>query len=460
MRSTAWKVGFVGVPLLLLFSATVLVLAGERQPSGAVPGEKAALTVTVTKPQRKTLRSPITLSGRVEAAEQTRLYARLAGYVQKVHVDLGDRVKKGDVLAELLVPEVEANLKQKLARVTQATAEVEHARRAAQTAAATHTLIQTRIQEVEVAVPGARAHYQLRQKETERFKELAGGKVIDRRLLDEKLSQLEAAKSALALAETKLKTARATREQSAAQYEQAQADVKVAQARLEVAKAGVQRVEALLQHARVRAPFAGVITRRWVDTGAFAGPPRSDSTQPLLAVARIDTVRVVAAVPEKEIPLVSKGAPTIIRLPPIPGQEFAGKITRLAGALDSVTQTLRAEIELPNPKGTLLPGMSATVAIRVERAGVWTLPLRAVGLQGGQAFCYRVEEGKAMRTPLQVGLQAGGLIEVVKKQTKPALPGQRGTWEDFTGDEVIVTSDVVKLSDGQAVRTAPGGKPE
>jgi RND family efflux transporter MFP subunit len=427
-----------------------LVVNGHPSPAGPPEGQPV-VTVTTAKPERNTVRRIFELPGQIEASEQTGLYAQIAGSVQTVHVDIGDRVKKGQVLATLAVPEIQAERKQKLALVAQVEAEVERARRAVQAAEAAFTLLTAQVQEAEAGLKRAQATYDYRKIEYDRFEKLVQAKAIDPQLLEEKRNQLEATKAALAEATAKVKAATAAREGGAARREEAGAEVKVAMARLQVAKADVERVEVLLQFAKVCAPFDGVVTRRSVDTGAFTGPV-GGKAGPLLVVARIDSVRFVVALPETAIPFVATGTRAILRVPAFEGREFEGKVTRTAGALDPKTRTLRAEIDLPNPKAKLLPGLYATATLTVERAGVWTLPSAAVVTQGGQTVCYRVEGGKAIRTPVRVGLRADGLVEVLQKQGKPVKPGAEGTWEDFTGAEVIVTSDPGKLTDGQPVR--------
>ena len=106
---------------------------------------------------------------------------------------------------------------------------------------------------------------------------------------------------------------------------------------------------------------------------------------------------------------------------------------------------------MPNPKGKLLPGLYVDVTITVEHQDVWTLPASAVVTKEDESFCYRLENGKAVRTPLQLGLSAGGLVEVLKKQVKPAKPGEEKVWEDFTGKEEVITSNPSTLTSGQAV---------
>src|SRR5262249_46747660 len=154
-----------------------------------------------------------------------------------------------------------------------------------------------------------------------------------------------------------------------------------------------------------------------------------------------------ADVPEADISLVGNDTPVVIHCPAIRGQEFAGKVARTTAVLDPQTRTLRIEIDLPNSEMKLRPGMFVRVRAGVERAGVWALPSSAVLTRGEEAFCFRVEEGKVIRTPIQVGLAGDRLIEVLKKQTKPSKPGESAPWEDFTGAEEIVSTGPGRLRD-------------
>src|SRR5262249_40764869 len=112
--------------------------------------------------------------------------------------------------------------------------------------------------------------------------------------------------------------------------------------------------------------------------------------------------------------------------------------------------------------GKLLPGMFVNATIIAEHKNVWALPASAVVTKGEQTFCYRVEDGKAVRTHIQVGLRGNEpdneLVEVVKKQTTRPKAGEEGQWEDFTGSEKFIQSNASALSDGQAVSVDTGKK--
>src|SRR5262249_52916018 len=142
----------------------------------------------------------------------------------------------------------------------------------------------------------------------------------------------------------------------------------------------------------------------------------------------------------------------------LPGQQFKGRVTRMAGALHPQNRTLRTEIDLPNAEGKLLPGMYVSVTIFVEHKNVWALPVAAVVTQGADTFCYRVENGKVVRTPLKLGIRDGDWVEVLQKQIQPKQPGQDGQWADFNGDEEIVHGNSEALKDGQTINIAQANK--
>jgi multidrug efflux pump subunit AcrA (membrane-fusion protein) len=159
-------------------------------------------------------------------------------------------------------------------------------------------------------------------------------------------------------------------------------------------------------------------------------------------------------VPGADAAWVKDGDPVTLQLQGAGGEEFRGKITRNARALDPRSRTLRTEIDLANPQRRLLPGMYVQATIAVRHATVWTLPAGAVRTRGDQTYCFRVQGGKAVRTLLQVGLRGGGLVEVLKMQTRPASGGQEARWEPVSGNEEVIFGDADALSDGQRVRRA------
>ena len=211
-------------------------------------------------------------------------------------------------------------------------------------------------------------------------------------------------------------------------------------------------VQTLLQYTKIRAPYDGIVTQRKVNTRDFVQPGAGNKGAYLFVVEKINPVRVFINVQEMDAVWIRKGDVGIIRVQSLQGREFRGTVVRTARSLNPQNRTLRTEIDLPNPKGDLLPGTYVTATIIAEHKSVWTLPEAAVVTKGEEKSCYRVKNGRAVRTPLQIGMTGGGLVEVLKIQTKTKGQGKKGKWGAVTGKEEIIASDAAGLSDGQAVR--------
>jgi multidrug efflux pump subunit AcrA (membrane-fusion protein) len=246
----------------------------------------------------------------------------------------------------------------------------------------------------------------------------------------------------------------AARAESAAQVEKAKADVTVAEARLGVAEADERRLAAMLAYAQITAPYDGVVTKRLVDIGHLLQPTgaQADNGRPLFAVVRTDPVRIFVDVPEADAALVRPGTPARVLVQALQEREFEGRVTRSSWVLDTQTRTLRTQIDLPNPDGLLRPGMYATARVTAEQPDALTVPAEAVIHRDDQSFVVRVEEGKAVLTPVKLGRRQGQRIEVLTKQTRPPGSDGRRVWESFTGSEEIVRSNPTSLAEGQPVR--------
>jgi multidrug efflux pump subunit AcrA (membrane-fusion protein) len=388
--------------------------------------------------------------GTVMAYEETQLFARVPGYVGKVHFDIGQKVsgptydargkpvKPGQVMAELSVPEMVAEADQKKALVRQAKADVEQATKALASAEAG-------IASKEAFVVEARANKERWESESKRIAELVKKGVIDTQARDETANQFKAAAARLLSAEAVARKARADRDK-------ASADVRSAEARVAVAEADARRQEALLSYATIRAPYDGVVTRRLVNTGDFVQPggPRGEC---LFTVARLDPVRVVVAVPEADAALVREKVKATLTIPALAGRDPTGTVSRTSWALEPGTRTLRAEIDLPNKDGRLRPGMYVRARITGRLPEAWSLPAAAVAKQGDTTVCFLVKGGKVVRTPVQVGRTDGEFAEVLKWQK----PGSPPSWEEWTGKEAVAAR-ASGLSDGQSVKPGSAGK--
>jgi RND family efflux transporter MFP subunit len=385
----------------------------KANPASAA--EEGSVSVTVVHPVRKTLTRTTTQPGRIEAFEQTPIFAMIEGYIRKTRTaldksgaplldksgkpvvrelaDMGDRVEENEVLAEIDVPQREEELKQKVAQVAQAKAAIEHAK---------------------AGITRAEGEYQRWNAERERIGQLADGGSVSRKLVDETQYQFRAAEAARQEATARLATAKA---------------------QLQVAEADEGYARAMLNYSKVRAPFAGVITERNIDTGHFVRAPQG-SAKPLFVVARTDKVRVFVDVPEAEAGLAEAGDAAIVRVPALENAEFSEKVRCSSWLLDRVSRTLRVEIDLPCG-GRLKPGMYVNAQITlIHRPDVLTVPAASIVREGDQSYCWCVEEGKACRKPIALGVRVDDDVEVVS---------------GLSEEESVVRSSSTALKQGQAV---------
>jgi RND family efflux transporter MFP subunit len=405
----------------LMVAGLLSVFTGCQQPATPPPAaaaeasQKEPLKVAVVKPERKTIRRLLKRPGyNSEPYQSTPLYAKISGYVGKwdPRYDIGRAVRRGEVLAELRVPEMEVEVQQKEATVLQVEAEIQ----------------QARAEELR-----AQAEYDRTKSQSERMARVDRTGVVTKEVVDEARLSFEAAAAGVA---------------------KAKADVKVAEARLRVARKAHEYAQTLLQYTQIRAPFDGVITQRKINEGDFVQPAVGTKGDALFVVDQVDPVRVFVNVPEAEAAWVRDGAAVTVRSPGLPGEEFQGTVARNSQTLNPTNRTLRTEIDLPNPERKLLPGMYVDVTIVVEHRDVRTLPESAVVMtEEGQTFCYLLQGDKAVRTAVRVGLTSDRIIEVLKKQK----PGKGREWEDFTGQEDVIISNPATLTEGQAVTVSHAG---
>ena len=181
---------------------------------------------------------------------------------------------------------------------------------------------------------------------------------------------------------------------------------------MRVAEANVAQVEAMRSYLTLLSPFDGVVTLRRVDPGHLV-QPASASGGPLLVVARTDKMRITAPCRNSTRHSSMWGTKQSIEVQSLRGAEFAGKVSRTSLALDEGSRTLDAIVDLENSDGRLRPGMYATARLTLqERKDVLTLPSAAVIRQGKEAFCFRHLDGKAVKTPVQLGIRVGDDFEV------------------------------------------------
>ncbi|MGE0758915.1 MAG: efflux RND transporter periplasmic adaptor subunit [Pirellulaceae bacterium] len=412
----------------------------------ALSADGAVERVTAAPPERKTMQLFTTQPGRIEAFESAPLFPKLAGYVESVLVDIGDAVKKDQVLLQLAIPELHDELEQREALVAQAEAEIQQAEAAAAAAEAAVHSAQARVAQAEASTGRTEAEYARWQSEHARIKDLAERGSVTPKLVDETLSQFRAAEAARVEVGAHVESARAGAQEAQARLATSRADIVAARAKLRVAQANRSQARTMLQYTTLRAPFAGVVTQRGVDTGHYVQPGGGQTT-PLLTVERTDRLRVSVDVPELESPRVDAGSQAdtaTIRVQALRNRSWDAKVARTGWSLDAVNRSLRTEFDVPNDEGLLRPGLYATVKILLERrAEVLTLPVTAVIIEGSQASCCVVDSGRIVRQPITLGLRSGDEVEI----TSGLEPAQ-----------VVVLARAEALRPGQAVEVIPPEK--
>jgi len=344
-------------------------------PNHAVAGS-GDMPAGVARAERRTIANTLTISGEFKPFQDVDVHAKVAGYIKKIYVDVGDHVKDGQTLAMLEVPELAAQLVGADAAARRAKEEIGRAQGDLERARSIHSAMHsayTRLSDAAKTREGLVAQQEL---DDSQAKDL------------EAEAQVSSAKSAL----------------SAAQQE------------LEVAQANQKQVSALSDYTRITAPFAGVITNRYADTGALVAAGTSSSTQaiPVVRIAEISVLRLVLPIPESVAGQIHLGDPVKVRIQAL-NQDIEGKVSRFADSLDMQTRTMETEIDCQNRDGRLLPGMyTDTQLLLREKKNALTIPLQAVVRSGDDATVLAVNAQDVLEERhVKLGLEDNSRVEVV-----------------------------------------------
>ncbi len=352
-------------------------LTGCSRGGDAQAGQgPAAVVVGVTKASRMPLASELTLSSELVPFQQIDVYAKESGFVRQILVDYGTRVKAGQLMAVLEIPELQAQLQQDQAAIKNMTEQITHAEHELNRVEAQHTvshLEYQRLKTVAESKPGLVAQQEV---DDWQGKDLAAE------------AQVEASKAAL---------------------ESAQSELAVSQARL-------VRDQALFDYSKITAPFAGVVTQRYANLGTLMQAGTGSSTQalPLVRLSQDDLFRLVIPVPESGVPYIHLGDTVEVRVPALK-RSFPGRVARFSVDVKESTRTMHTEVDVPNPNRILVEGMYAEATLTLERkANALVVPLQALDHLGDRVSILVVPPDNhiAERT-VTLGLQNARFAEVL-----------------------------------------------
>lgn len=389
--------------------------------------KSAAVSVEVVSPQSGGIDRVCVQPGTVEPIEAADLYAKVPGFLAERTVDIGSRVKKGDVLARVAVPEHEKQLQRDTARVKAAESKVRQLQAHLVAAQSEAKAAEAGVSLSKALVRAKTAYRQYREKQLARFTDLAKQRAIEQRVVDEQEDFYLSAQEAENAAKEAVNAAAERSATAKAKIAQAEADIEQARAEVGVAEAERERSQVMVDYAVIRAPFNGVVTHRDLknsDVGAFVKSADASGAVPLLSVARIDVMRVVMQVPDRDVPFVSLGDQAGLRIDALPDAAFKTfGVSRWSRSEDPATRTMRVEIDVPNPtdaknpEGILAPGMygRATLILQSGAPTAVRIPTTAVANRTGpgQGIVRVVRDGRIRSLPVKFGADNGVEIEVL-----------------------------------------------
>jgi RND family efflux transporter MFP subunit len=341
----------------------------------------AETVAAVVHTERHSVGTTLTIAGEFKPFQDVDVHAKVAGYIKVIYVDVGDHVKAGQTLAVLEIPELAAQLAGADAGVRRSKEEIRRAEgdlvRAQSAHAAAHS-----------------AYARLKQAAESR-----AGLVAQQEIDDSQARDLE----------------------FEAQVSSSSAALSSAQQQLQVAEANQKQYSALSDYARIMAPFSGVVTARYADTGALIAAGTSSSTQsiPVVRLAQVSKLRLVLPIPESVAAQIHLGDPVKVRVQAL-SQDFVGKVSRFADSLDRQTRTMETEIDFDNRDGHLIPGMYAETQLSLrEKKDALTVPLESVARNGDDAIVLAVNSQNIVEERrVKLGVEDGVRVEVLSGLTE------------------------------------------
>ena len=375
LPAAVWIVlAVIVIGLLAVIAYGVLSRAAAERALEKKTTAAAVPTVTVIHPSSSKSADEIALPGNTQAYTDTPIYARTSGYLRKWYFDIGARVRKGQLMAQIETPELDQQL-----------------------------------QVAEADLKSSEANLNLANTTSARYQNLLTSNSVSKQETDQAVS-----------------------------------DAAAKQAAVDASMANVRRLQQLQSFENVYAPFDGIVTARRIDIGSLIAAGANTTPQELFHLAAIGDIRVFVSVPEAYSTAIKDGGEADLTLDEYPGQRFMARIARNSNAIDQATRTLNVEVDVPNPKGLLLPGAYVFVHFKVpDHVATLSLPsntllFRSQGLQVGV-----VRDGKAVLVPVTIAKDNGATVEI-------------GT--GVTANDQVIVDPSDSLATGQEVHVSAGNR--
>jgi len=361
------------IMVAIIFLATLISSCARSRAESQTM--KEIPTVAVVKAERANLSSDLDLTAEFEPFQEVDVMAKVSGYIRQIRVDIGDRVGEGQLLATLEIPEMQDDLTRAAAAIEEANAELAAARDELQRAESAHDMTHlsyTRILDVSKREAG----------------------LVPQQEVDEIHSRDLVAE---------------------AQVSGAKAHITACEQRIHVAQADRERFKTMYQYAVITAPFAGVVTKRYANTGSLiqAGTASQTQAMPVVRLSQNGLLRLALPVPESAVPVIHLGEPVDVRVSAL-HRTFPGRVARFADRVDQSSRTMKTEVDVPNSSLVLVPGMYAEVDLVTEqRKNVLVIPVEAIDGSGTSARVYIVQpSGTILIAPIRLGIENAHEVEV------------------------------------------------
>jgi len=364
------------VALAAVSAITLLIKHSLGDASADAADKPAPRLAPVVLAVRAPLENVITLTGEFRPFQQVDVHAKVAGYIRRIFVDVGDKVKAGQELAILEVPELNAQVMGAKSDIGRSQDAIRRAQSEIERAESMHTAYHA-------------AYTRLKQASEER-----PGLVAEQELDDSMAKDKE----------------------TEAQINSAQAALAESQNQLGMAQATLDRLSALQAYSHITAPFAGVVTKRYVDTGALisAGTSSETQSQPVVQLAEWSLFRLEIPVPESAVPMIHLGSVVQVHVLDL-NRDFQGRVSRFADALNDETRTMHTEIDVENPQDTLTAGMYAEVKLALQgKKSALTVPVQAVVQEGNEHYVLVLDDqNRVQKRKVELGEQTSTTVEIV-----------------------------------------------